>query len=178
MHILIAIIGIVTAISVWYWRIKMISDAARGGADLAKSAANLPRRLKFKRQAGQGGLKLVDDPREAAAIIMLEIARAGGEVSRDHKAVMTEQMVRDFELSQDDAEALIAHAAWLTRNAPAAHAVISRMSDFVLRVPGIGPKQIVDLDSMLVAVSEAEGTPSREQLSLLQVFRDKVELKT
>lgn len=178
MHILIAILGLVTAISVWYWRIRTLSRAARDGADLAKAAANLPRKLRFQNKLGKGGLQLVDDPREAAAILMLEIARAGGEVGKAHKSVMTEHMAREFELSEEDAESLVAHAAWLTREAPAAHVVAARMSDFILRSPGIGPKQIVDLDTMLVAVSEAEGVPGRDQLALLQVFRDKAGLKT
>ena len=178
MHILIMIIGIITAISVWYWRLQMLSRAARDGKDMLDTATNLPRKLSFQRKAGKGGLRLVNDPREAAAIIMLEIARAGGEVSREQKAVITARMMREFDLGVEDAEALITHAAWLTRQAPASDAVIRRMTDLILKTPGIGPKEIVDLDEMLVAVSEAEGEPSKEQLVLLQAYRDRAGVRT
>lgn len=178
MHILFAIIGVIAAISAWYWRLQMLGRAAKGGAELAKTASNLPRRLKFQHRAKIGGLSVIEDPREAAAVIMVEIARAGGEVSTGHTSVMRASMVEDFQLHTEDADALITQAAWLTREAPPSHAVVKRMSDILLRTPGIGPKQIVDLDGMLVAVSEADGIPNRDQLALLQVFRDTVGLKT
>lgn len=178
MPVLLTLIGIIAAISVWYWRAQAAARAARDARELAKTATNLPRRLSFQYKASKGGLKLVEDPREAAAIIMLEIARAAGEVSAEHKQVMHESMRTEFEVSEEDATALVTHAAWLTRNAPAPHAVISRMADKILNTPGIGPKQIVDLDGILVAVSEAEGTPKPDQLALLQTFRDKVGLVT
>ena len=120
----------------------------------------------------------MDDPREAAAIIMLEIARAGGEVSGEHKSVMRDAIRMEFAFDNEDADALITHAAWLTRDAPAPHAIVSRMADKIMATPGIGPKEIVDLDGVLVAVSEAEGLPTPDQLALLQAFRDKVGLKT
>ena len=53
-----------------------------------------------------------------------------------------------------------------------------KLSELIVSSPQLGPKEIVDLDAMLVAVSEAEGVPTREQLALLQVFRDKAGLKT
>lgn len=178
MHILVFIIGVITAISVWYWRMQMLGRAARDGADMAKAAANMPRKLRFQHKAGKGGLKLVNDPREAAAVIMLEIARASGEVSREHKEIMAARMADEFDMDPDEAEALVTHAAWLTREAPAPHVVVARMTDLLLKTPGIGPKEIVDLDDILVAVSEAEGQPSPEQLGLLQAYRNKAGVRT
>lgn len=178
MHIIGFILAIVSAILVWQWRIRAASEAARELGTLAQTAANLPRRLAFKRKSGQSGLKLIDDPREAAAVLMLEIARADGEASPEAKAVMVEIMQDEFEVVEADADALITHAQFLLRHAPAPHAVVDRMARYVLDAPGIGPKEIVDLDGMLVAVTEADGPPSAEQLSLLQVFRNRTGVQT
>lgn len=178
MQIIAALIGILAVISIWYWRLQQASRGARHVADAARTAANMPRRLAFKYKSGKGGLALIDDPREAAAIMMMEVALARGPLTEAQNQAMIEEMKRHFNFSQTDAEELIAHAGWVNRDAPASHVVMEKMSALVLRTSGIGPRQIVDLDSMLVLVSEANGLPTEEQLSLIQIFRNKAGLKT
>ena len=155
-----------------------MAEAARELEGIAKTAANLPRKLAFKRKTGKAGLQLVDDPREAATILMVEIGRAGREWSRETRDVIEDIIIREFELESEDAEALIAHATFLLRDGPVADAVVTRMSKMILQQDAIGPKEIVDLDGMLVAVSEADGLPNADQLALLQTFRNLVGLKT
>lgn len=178
MHIVGLIIAIASAIALWTWRAQRAAEAARELEGIAKTAANLPRKLAFKRKTGKGGLQLIDDPREAATIMMLEIGRAGREYSRDTRDVIEDIIIKEFELEAEDAAALIEHATWVLRDAPVADAVITRMSKMILQQDAIGPKEIVDLDGMLVAVSEADGLPNPDQLSLLQTFRNLVGLKT
>lgn len=179
MHILFGILTIVTFVSVWAWRLRMAKGVARKGVDMARTAANAPRRLSFKYKAGKGGLALIDDPREAAAIMMMEVARARGGPLTDLQADAIEAECREaFNMNEIQAEELVAHAAWVTNDAPKPQDVMNKLSRTIVSSPQLGPKEIVDLDGMLVAVSEAEGTPTRDQLALLQVFRDKAGLKT
>ena len=179
MQFLVGILGILVAIGVWSWRLRMARDGAREAAKLAGTAANLPRRLAFKFRAGRNGLDLIDDPREAAAIMMMEVARArGGPLTDRQSDSMTEEMVHHFNFAEHEAHALVAHAAWVTNKAPLPLETMRRLSQKIVGDRYLGPKEVVDLDSMLVAVSEAEGTPTRDQLSLLQVFRDRAGLKT
>ncbi|MEL6567500.1 MAG: TerB family tellurite resistance protein [Pseudomonadota bacterium] len=172
------LIAVVTAIGVWQWRIQRAAEAARELEGVVKTAANLPRRFAFKRKMGKSGLQLVDDPREAATILMVEMARAGGDFSRETREEIEKIIVSDFELEAEDADALIAHAQWVLREAPVPDAVVSRMAKTLMEMDAIGPKEIVDLDGMLVAISEAEGLPNADQLSLLQTFRNAVGLQT
>lgn len=179
MQILLGILTVITFVSVWAWRLRMARDAARKGMDLARNAASAPRKLSFKYKGGRGGLALIDDPREAAAIMMMEVARARGGPLTDRQADMIEAECRDaFSMNEVQAEELVAHAAWVTNDAPKPQDVMNKLSRTIVSSSQLGPKEIVDLDGMLVAVSEAEGTPTRDQLALLQVFRDKAGLKT
>jgi len=166
------IIAIVSAIAVWQWRIQRAAEAARELEGVVKTAANLPRRFAFKRKMGKRGLQLVDDPREAASIMMVEIARAGGGMSREARDEIEKIIMTDFELEAEDAEALVAHAQWMLREAPVPDAVMTRMAKLLVQMDAIGPKEIVDLDGMLVAVTEADGLPNADQLALLQTFRN------
>ncbi|MEM1105438.1 MAG: TerB family tellurite resistance protein [Pseudomonadota bacterium] len=172
------LIALVSAIGVWQWRAQRAAEAAQALEGVAKTAANLPRRFAFKRKMGKSNLQLVDDPREAATILMVEVARAGGAMSREAREEIEKMILADFEVEPADADALIAHAQWVLREAPVADAVVTRMAKALLQMDAIGPKEIVDLDGMLVAVSEADGLPTGDQLSLLQTFRNVTGVQT
>ena len=176
MHILLALIGIITFIAAWYWRIKMISGAARGGYEAAKTVANLPRKHGFQRRARKVGLKYVSDPREAAAIMMLEIARTRGTVSEQQEAAIRTEMMDHFGFTDTEAQDWLTEAGWRSREAPAPHAVIARMSDVIVHSPGMGPKEFDDLCAMLENIAVADGDVTTEERDLIQIWRRKAGL--
>lgn len=177
MHILGIILGIFTAIAVWSWRLQQAKRGAQEAGKIIETAANLPRKLRYQAKTRKGGLGSVEDPREAAAIMMMEVARGAGEVTAEHKAVMRAEIMQNFELSEQDAEDLVAAAGWLSRDAPAPHAVMQKMSRLVLNTPGLGPKQFVDLSNMLDEVALIEGGPFESQVELIRIFREKAGLR-
>ena len=93
------------------------------------------------------------------------------------QATIRGEVMHHFEFTEQDADQLISQAGWLSRNGGASHVVMSKMTDFVRNTPGMTGKELVDLDGMLVAVSEAEGDPIESQLKLLTIFRDKTGLR-
>ena len=177
MHILVALITLLTVISIWYYRIRMLRDAARDGQKVVETVANLPRKMRFRSMSRKGGLDVVEDPREAATILMLELAQARGPLTEKQQAVIRAEIMQHFEFDEADAEQLIAQASWLARDGGAPHAIVARMTDFVLKSPGMSAQQMIDLDGMLVYVSEAEGSPTAEQLDLLVIYRQKAGLR-
>ena len=179
MQFLILILGILTAIGAWSWRIHMARQGARMSMDAARTVANAPRRFAFRYKASQNGISLITDPREAAAIMMMEVARArGGPLTEAQARVLNEEIMQHFNFTLTEAEELSAHAAWVTNTAPDPRQTMRKLSQLIVSAPQLGPKEVIDLDAMLVSVSEAEGVPTREQLAMLQVFRDKAGLKT
>lgn len=178
MAYLLALLGILSAIGVWSWRLRMAKRGFDQVSDLAKTAINAPRRMAFRYKAGKNGLGLIRDPREAAAIMLTEVARArGGPLTERQVETIEAEIAQTFEFTKDDAEALAAHAAWVTNSAPPPLETMQRLSRIIMTSDQIGPKEIVDLDAMLVSVSEAEGMPTRDQLTLLQLFRDQAGLR-
>lgn len=179
MQFLVLLLGLLATIGIWSWRIRMAREGAREAAKLAQSAANMPRKLAFRYKASKNGISLIQDPREAAAIMMMEVARArGGPLTAAQSAAMDREIMRHFEFTQDEADELTVHAAWVTNSAPPPIETMRKLSQLIVSSSVLGPKEVIDLDAMLVAVSEAEGLPTRDQLALLQVYRDKAGLKT
>lgn len=153
----------------------MLSRAARDAGDAARTMANLPRRLGFRHMAGKTGLASVDDPREAAVVMMLEVARAGCEVTAEHKALMVRLIREHFALSAEDAGALLTQAAWLSRQAPAPDSTMRRMAAIVREQ--VGSKELQDLAEMLEDVALVEGEPREEQSGLIGVYLRAVGLR-
>lgn len=179
MHILLGILGILIAIGVWVWRLQMAKRGLDVAVDVAKTVANAPRRFAFKYKIGQGGLDLIDDPREAASIMLVLVALGrDGQLSDRQTQVIEREIAEHFRVSPGDAEELAAHAAWVARTCPPAEEAMRVLSRKIVSAPQLGPKEVVDLDAMLVAVSEAEELPTRAQLVLLQVYRNLAGLKT
>lgn len=179
MHILLGLIAILATIGFWIWRLQMAKRGLDAAVDVAQTVANAPRRLAFKYKSGKGGLDLIDDPREAAAIMMMQVALArGGPLTPLQSDVIEAEIREHFEATPSEAEDMAAHAAWVCQSCPPPQETMSRLSRLIVNSPQLGPKEVVDLDAMLVAVSEAEGLPVRAQLALLQVYRDLAGLKT
>lgn len=176
MHIIVGIIGILTFIFVWYSRLKMLGDAAKSGKKAFDTAKNLPRKRRFQAKARKGGLDIVDDPREAAAIIMLEIALARGALTDRQEAALRAETMINFELNEKDADRLITQAGWLARDAGASHVVVGRMTDFLSKVPGMGERNLRDLEQMILSVVDAGGSATPKQEDLLAIFRQKAAL--
>ena len=177
MHILALLGAVITFIAVWYWRLKIMKDVAEDGRKLAETALNLPRKLRFKARTGKGGLGMVDDPREAAVILMLEMAQARGVLTERQQDAIRAEIIHNFAFSETDADELIAQAGWLSRNAGASHSTVGRMTDYVRTTANLSQRELVDLDGMLVTVSEAEGSPTDAQLDLLEIYRRKTGLR-
>lgn len=179
MHILLTVITILSAIAIWAWRLRMARRGIKELSDMARTAANTPRKLAFRYRAQKGGIDLIEDPREAAAIMLMMMALAKGETLSPRQSDMIESEMRaNFDFSEAEAEELAAHAAWVASSQLPGPAEMRRMSQMIVKSSQLGPKEIVDLDAMLIAVSEAEGLPSRSQLALLQIYRDMAGLKT
>mmetsp|Transcript_16682 Transcript_16682/g.20032 ORF Transcript_16682/g.20032 Transcript_16682/m.20032 type:complete len:179 (-) Transcript_16682:437-973(-) len=177
MHVIVALMGFLGFLAVWYWRLKTLHQVTKDGRKVVETVTNLPRKMRFKTKSGKGGLGVVDDPREAAAILMLEIAQARGTLTEKQEAIIRGEIMHHFEFQESDANALLTQAGWLSRNAGASHVVMSKMTDFVRNSPGMSGKELVDLDGMLVAISEAEGDPTDSQLDLLTIYREKTGLR-
>jgi hypothetical protein len=111
--------------------------------------------------------------------MMMQVALArGGPLTPLQSDIIEAEIREHFQSLPSEAEELAEHAAWVSQSCPPAMVTMTQLSKLIVKAPQLGPKEVIDLDAMLVAVSEAEGVPTRAQLALLQVYRDLAGLKT
>ncbi len=169
MHILIAIVTIISAIGIWYWRLKMLSGAARDAADVAKTVANMPRRLRFAAMTRRSAADVTEDPIEAAFAILCAIALArDDEISSGETRVLLEAGRVRFRLAPADAEAVIARGEWLARQVPRPAGLVRRMTDVL--IASVPREAQADLAELLEDVVLSEGEPSDEQVRLIGIY--------
>lgn len=155
MAYLMAILGALGAAGVVLWRIKMAADAARDLAETADDARKYVRRTRWKSRRKTGQKAVPDDPRPAAAAMMTAIAETDGALSEAERESILNEISTRFELSAENAEALLAEGRWLSKDAGDLSSFLRRM-DPPVRAVCTGQEQR-DLIAMLTAVAEAEG---------------------
>lgn len=114
MHI-IAFLGVVVgAISIWYWRYKMMRDVGSDVLDAAGRLRGAYRMHNFKRKAESSVLASVDDPALGAAIFLFALANeadgtahlAGPEIRRQLASIVPADKMDEF----------IAYAEWAAKS--------------------------------------------------------------
>ena len=157
MHILLAILGFIGTVGMVLWRIKMAADAAKGLASTAKEAKNYMRRRRFEKKAAADPIKDVNDPREAAATIMVALAAFDGPMSKAEETIIQQQIKSSFETSDEIAIELLAHGRWLAKDCGDLNAFISRLLPPIVRHCSLKEKQ--ELITMMEHVASANGPP-------------------
>ncbi|WP_421789649.1 hypothetical protein [Hyphobacterium sp.] len=174
MHIILGLLGLLAAIGAIAWRINMARQGAEVVKDVAETAINLPRKMRFQSKAKRKRLSSVEDPREAAAILLLGMARAGGEVTTEHKKTIRAEMERAFDVDAAASEELLARASWYSSNVADPDDLIPRMTDFVAKTAG--SEALASLSSMLGSIGAVEGDASADQVAYLRRYQQRAGL--
>jgi uncharacterized tellurite resistance protein B-like protein len=154
MHILLAVIGILGAGLVWWYRIRMLGDAASEVADGVGRARGYFRRQKIRRQTEHSPLTAINDPVLAAATVIYAIISEDVPQSDDHA-----EAVRSVILEISDAakaEESIIYAKWATNQIGDVMIVINKTSPLLRQQLNEVEKQ--DLIAMVGTAAAATQT--------------------
>jgi len=152
-HLSMAIIGIILAalagIGIWYYRVKMLHDAASDLADLAGRARGAYRMNRFKKKADGATLNAVDDPALAAAIFLYALANE--DKASLHKAepevrrLMTPVVVADL-------DELLSYAQWAARDVVDPRDIVRRFKPLWRASLTVGERQqLVGMAETIIA---------------------------
>ena len=181
MHILAILLGIIGTGIFWAMRLsanrKNISDAANTIHGAAVHAKNLPRQRRFKKAHNKRGFDLVETPTEAAAVLMIMMARSGDSrrMEPNEREVMEALLRTNMQLSEDDADGLIRQMDSLTHDIVLPESALSPMT--ALLREHIERDHARDLADMLAQVAAADGGEANvEQIEFLRRFKEPFDL--
>ena len=158
MHILALLVGLATAIGVILWRLGNAANAARDIAGAADEIGSFVRRTRFRRAAGRDPLELVDEPRLAAAAMMVATAQSDGALTERERTIILDEIRYTLNAGSDKtAEAMLAHARWLVRDKTDLETVLRKLENVI--IAKCGPTERTDVVRMLHSVAHADGPP-------------------
>jgi len=170
MHILVAIVTMLGIIGVILWRLHMAAEAAKGLAETANDARGLFRRWRWQRKFAGNPLDLVEDPREAAVAMMVAVAQSDGAMTDRERQVIKAELVARIGATEGQADELLAHGRWLTRDVRDIDYCLDKLAPLIKRQ--CSPDQNRDVLAMLSSVANAEGDPGEiEGAALARVSR-------
>ena len=151
MHIVIAAVGILTAVYIFVLRARNAAEMTSelmGMADDVKAAA---RRLGFRRVKAAHPVESVEDPNTAAATVAIAYLELHGLPTEEKKNALLRALQSELEVSLKDAEELVVLGRWLMTECQGPEPAIGRASRRLYKLTGgdIGP-----LLKILTEVSE------------------------
>jgi uncharacterized tellurite resistance protein B-like protein len=172
MHILLALVGLLGGIAFWWWRIKMVKEAADDMADTAGRAWGKYKRTKFRRKAEASPIEAVEDPAAAAVIMMLATAKEGGDLSPQSETAAKREITDTMGIA--DPTELLVFAKWVVSHVEDANNVSLRYSK--LWGSSLNLTERLDLVAMVERVAMINGGLSQRQQAIVHKLRERLGL--
>jgi uncharacterized tellurite resistance protein B-like protein len=166
MHIILALLGAAVAV---FWAFTRFMSAARQGREAISEVKGVIRRGNWSRRVDQRLIENLSDPREAAAILMVQIAAYDGALTDLQKTQIIADMREHFEADAQTAEGLYAFGRMAVGEINDAGASVRKILRPVVEVCTEAEKQ--NLVDMLERAAETEGAPSEIQRRLIAEVR-------
>lgn len=166
MHVLIAVLG---AIAAAFWAFTYFVGAAREGREAMRDVHGAFRGAKWSKKVGQRMIENLDDPREAAAVLLYQIAAYDGAVTDRQRQAIVADMKSTFGADAETAEGLFAFARAATGQInDAANSLRKIAKPIIDQTTPDERRQLID---MMLKAAEIEGPVTDTQNRLIAETR-------
>ena len=166
MHIIIAILG---ALAAAFWAFTHFMNAANQGREAIGEVKGVIRRGKWSRRVDQRLIENLSDPREAAAVLLYQMAAYDGAVTDRQQAALVADMRAAFEADEETAHGLYAFGRMAVGEINDAGNNVRKILRPVTEVCTDEEKR--HLIEMLERTAEIEGSPTDIQRRLIAEAR-------
>ncbi|MFQ5563180.1 MAG: TerB family tellurite resistance protein [Parvularculaceae bacterium] len=166
MHIVIAVLGAVAAA---FWAFVYFTNAARSGREAVRDVRGMVRRGAWSRRIDKRLIENLSDPREAAAVLLFQVAAYDGAATERQKAAMISQMQQAFEADEETVDGLYAFARMAVGEINDASNSLRKILRPVCEICTQEEKQA--LIDMLTLVGQVEGPLNDPQNRLIDETR-------
>jgi uncharacterized tellurite resistance protein B-like protein len=158
------IIAVITALAGLIWALTALQ---RSGFDLNSLNPFLAwRRWQWRQSYGNKPLYKLDRPIDAAAVLVLGMAKADGEVSSEQKKVLQELFESEFDISRDAARELLLASSHLIRDELS---LVERLDKILEPSAGRFEREAADsLLRMMRRIATVDSPMNAEQQRLLE----------
>jgi uncharacterized tellurite resistance protein B-like protein len=174
MHILLAVLGILGAAAFWWYRMKMMNDAANEAADVIGRVRGDIRRKKIRRQNEISPLTAVNDPVVAAGTLISAMMSDDVALTPEREAALRKEIEAIAQASK--LEETIVYAKWAAGQIDDTGVVIDKLGPFLRH--RLSEEERHDLLAMIRRTSAAAGPPLPTLEQRMRKLRQKLGLET
>lgn len=157
MPFILGILGVLSVVALWYWRVKAAQEAAGEVANAANDVRLAIRRFGYLRKHKTHPADCVEDPRLAAAGIVAAIAGMDAPLSKAEIDRLTAEASAVFGVDSREAVDIATFGRWIAGQCATPEEAVRRLTKVVRAQAGAeaGP----DLLALVEAVATADGAP-------------------
>ena len=161
MHIVIAAI---TALAGLLWAIKSLQRSGFQASSLNPFLAY--RRWQWSRTYGSKPIYRLERPMDVAALLLLGVAKADGDITSDQKRELQAMFQSEFEISRDEAADLLLASSHLIRDEIY---IVDHLDKILARsAPEFEPAAVGSLLGMMRKLAAMDGSINGEQQKLIE----------
>ena len=169
MHVLLGILAVIGGIAFWVIRANMAAKSGQELVETVKDLRNMKRSHDFRKKAEKDPVRLLDDPRIAAAAVLAALAGAERGLSKREEQEIPAKMASLFAMEQQEAVDLFAQGRWYIRELHNLDAIVDRFAAIISRHCSDGEREsFIDL---MGQVLEIDGDSSEIQTSAIDRAR-------
>lgn len=102
------VVGLLVALAGAFWAFRYFVGAAQEGRDAVNDVKGFIRSGKWSRQVGKRLIEHIEDPREAAAVLLYQMAAYDGAVTARQQSAIVAAMRSSFSANEEAAQGLFA----------------------------------------------------------------------
>lgn len=167
MPILIAAIGIISAIGFWIWRARNAAETAREIIGVANDIRAAARRFGFRRNHNRHPVEDIEDPNIAIAGIAVSFLELDDYPTAEERDAMSRGLQSELGLSKTDANELAVLGRWMMTQCNGPDAAVTRMSRKLYKL-GKGDSFTPLMSVLKTMLAEADGPINDKQKSALE----------
>lgn len=157
MPLLIALLGLISIVGIWIWRMRAAADTVHDLLDVANDIRLAARRFGFRRTQNRHPVEDIEDPNIAIAALAVSFLELDDYPSQDEKAALMRALSQELNISASDAEEISVLGRWLMTQCGSAESAIDRLARKLYKLDGA--QSFHPLMAILKAVLGAADSP-------------------
>ncbi len=172
MHIILGFMALLGGAAFWWWRMRMIGEAANEITDAAGRAVGKYKRYKFRKKVEDSPLEAVYDPLAAAVVMMIAVARERGPLLETTEQAIARELKTVMHVA-DPTEVMV-FAKWVAGHVADPNNVSTRYAKLWLNQ--LNPREREDFVAAVERVADAEGPMVPAQAAVIAKLRERLAL--
>lgn len=170
MHILIALVGIISAAAIWYYRVRAAGMAASDLAGAAQDVMSAARRFGFRRRYNEHPVQSLTDPQVAIAGAGLAFLELSGLPTAEQHDALLFSLQRRLGAGRDLAEEALILGRWLVAESGGASSGFTRLVKRLRQIDRTsGPNDLLAVLKDVGLSNSGKGLSPQQQEALQEV---------